>query len=426
MANSTTQQDPDALQPSLPSDSETEECLQQGDLVVQGFQALINKCPPVDRQSWVLMWSVQHERSAEETRLFKKDLILQLHSRIVPQFHQQLEHLSESLDPDQLRRQPVSQLKLILEIQSQLCKSLNEIHSVFHITCPESSQSPPITRSGNDQHDNELKCYRLYRLHFFLQPSLLSELNNAFDLCSELILELKLSTQKPKYKMGIDHTRARAFEDTENSTVSLELAMEWLQRSDFQLVLDRWPGEERMVEDILKSLTSLIHQEPYVQVDGELYKPKELTQQVLKLVKPLVPIAKLSRLFLIRLSREMRRNGRPIYSELSSSQLMIFDELDQNISATLDQFLRMVEDGDGSRTGLTKQVFIQTAQQLQSHLESSCLLLFVYFIPCSPPDDPHLVPINHHHHHFHSWLINFNKSFDVAINNLLDAVGLSN
>jgi hypothetical protein len=102
---------------------------------------------------------------------------------------------------------------------------------------------------------------------------------------------------------------------------------------------------------------------------------------------------------------------------------MIFEELAQNIAANLHQFFCTVEDTNGLHTGLTKQVFIQTAQQLQSHLKFSCLLLFVYFIPCSPPDDPHLFPI-HNHNHFNSWLINLNKSFDVATKNLLNAVGL--
>ncbi|OAV93153.1 hypothetical protein PTTG_12559 [Puccinia triticina 1-1 BBBD Race 1] len=163
----------------------------QGDLVVEGFRRLRNNKYPLQLNETPAQ-SLQKACSTlslEDEAKFKQGLVDQLQSTLLPLLHRQITALSLSLNRSALRNDPGPNLQLILEIQSELECTMDQVQSHITAVFPESTSSP---HSADDHHLESLKSYRLRRL-----KSLFDDSGVPSDLRYSVIWEIATITNPP-------------------------------------------------------------------------------------------------------------------------------------------------------------------------------------------------------------------------------------
>ncbi|KAI9601797.1 hypothetical protein KEM48_001083 [Puccinia striiformis f. sp. tritici PST-130] len=128
--------------PHPSSSSKMERYQEQADLVVDGFKGLLSRYDPYSDSLNDRRRTRVHRENADISRPeLEKVIFNRLHSSLVPLLGQQIADLSRSLDPTHFQNYSVFAFQLILEVQSKLHQTLNQIESAIETICAHRKQT---------------------------------------------------------------------------------------------------------------------------------------------------------------------------------------------------------------------------------------------------------------------------------------------
>ncbi|KAI9610244.1 hypothetical protein KEM48_002605 [Puccinia striiformis f. sp. tritici PST-130] len=340
-------------------------------------------------------------------RASKKKATFQLHSSILPGLRSQIVTLSDLTDPDDLSKAPGSQLKLISDVQSELNHTLDQIISAISILY---AQPPdPLTIRGNDGHLEECKYFRLNNFLHYLADFLLEDIKPVCSASSELIEKLKLSTDPDQFNSDVYVVRVREdlLERKSDFLASIDGVIQWLTGTDFDIVQLDWKNEILVLDELLETIRDLT---------GYSVDPTEYNS-LIPLVKLVIPLIKLSRIFSNKLSVQgMNRKRLPMYSKMCSHDLDSIALLLGHVTDDLSEIASPLRYDLWSPAAETCQALIETVQSLQDRLKSSLLLILTHFPPIVP--DTQDFPIQNY---YKAWFTTWQTMFTMAGDNFLNA-----
>ncbi|KAA1087894.1 hypothetical protein PGTUg99_022609 [Puccinia graminis f. sp. tritici] len=413
-----------SLQPSEKGqDMEKQKCL-----VVQAFRSLIAKCPLICLEPF----SSSHEENLpglfEQIEL-RAELLKRLQSGLLPSLRHRITALSLSLDPCDLRKNATGQLKQVLEILGELEQTLDQIKASV------ASIAPVLRPSlvSNDGHLKNLKAFRCVRVRL--------KVNDLAMLVSELFQTCVRFTENLTYSSSNEpRGRAEVLSLTSLSWNLIDTTIEWFDRSEFSLLQDQWQSEVGLVDDALDELTKLInHTGPEGESDSAANSSDEdgdhdhddddddddmsfgandsrPSEHVIQLAKSAVPIIKLSRLFLNKLSKTTtQKEPFGLVTEMSSSQLESLLASTGSISRIVDEIVCTLSDADDDDHALATEDLIQSGNNLSEAFREIQLVLDRYLIPLiSEEDSSSSSKVN-----IKTWFSEWNKQFLLATQNYI-------
>ncbi|KAI9630318.1 hypothetical protein KEM48_014043 [Puccinia striiformis f. sp. tritici PST-130] len=346
---------------------EKDELRRQGDLVIEGFRILGNN-----------HWTTT--RGPHDT---------------IGCPHHPAEYLPDRLDCKKARTdstgifhpycsQPGPTLKLILEIQLEIDESLNQIKDVFY-NIPSSPQKSSSTRL-DDRHLEDFKDFRTIGLQEQFKH-LARRNQKLFSISRDLILHLKLSQGEPKFPTDLDSIREEMKDGTTDSIEATKRVIQWIEGSEFDLVQQGW----------IKSNMQLARQ--------------------------FLPIMKLSRLLLKKLSKRGMggEEGIELYTELCSEELSSLSGFSctlhvhlVGIVCILTSLNHPADHGDVAR------VITGMVEALEIKIESPLALISSHFVPMLTADINGFSVQNY----YREWLMTWNTQLSLAISNFKDAIEL--
>ncbi|KAI9617707.1 hypothetical protein H4Q26_013013 [Puccinia striiformis f. sp. tritici PST-130] len=348
--------------------SEIKQHRPQGDLVTQGFDNLISKCCETEDGTRPYPASARETFPTDPVNL-KKALIAQLQTSLLPFLRQQLTSLSKLLEPSELKAKPGPQLATILEIQSTLEPTIDQLNFALDTLCPEALQSIPIR--SDDQHEEEAKIFRLHGLEQSLKEPLFEHLISFFETSCRLIQQLGLSTETGNHSDYIAGTRACLDLWATSYLHDIDTAIKWLSGSELELIQHLWADELDDIERVLLDFdiwTNISADEVESRRVAGRHTPSEVARE---LSKSLIPVLKVSRLFFKKSSgRGMHRRRSPFFTKMSSGQL---DSLAGSTaySVTFFKAFRSILLKKPFPPRFPSEILIGKAQQLKDFLRQS-------------------------------------------------------
>ncbi|KAA1097465.1 hypothetical protein PGT21_007955 [Puccinia graminis f. sp. tritici] len=380
---------------------------QQADVVIKRFTKLVDKCQSARGNDFTL--SAQNPTLSIDEAELKKGLLLQLESCFLPQLRQQLITLLQLTNPYELLEAAASKLKLILEIQAGLDLTLDQILCAIDLLCPQPMQSK--SDRINDQHLKELKRYRLHGLYSYIKNHILPDIHEVFLDSGELIRRLNFSTKTYKAKDDAALARKKLMEGGSSCLFWVQQTINWISATELDISQGiTWESNPK-IEEHLKYLLSL---DPTINIQHK--RPRGY---VIKLVKSIVPVVKLSRLFLSKSSqRGMNRKPQVApFTTMSSNQL---DHIADLASETDDQLVEIgtiLKEFDGSGRERTSQKLANAVEKLETRFQTACFLILFHFVPLIPDTDDYP-----NQKYFKDWFATWHTQFTIAIGNLLNQI----
>ncbi|KAI9599785.1 hypothetical protein KEM48_002779 [Puccinia striiformis f. sp. tritici PST-130] len=218
---------------------------------------------------------------------FKRGLVAQLKSSLLPELRQHTDTLADLLKPDTSLKGPTPKLDLLLEIQAGLDQTLEKIYAAVGDLCPGGDTAYITGNNDQDEHLNELKSYRLHGL--------------------ELIHQLKLSTGTGTHEADVPSARECIVADVSDCHEVIDLVTNWIEGSEFDIVQAPWVHDKYRIGEMLEIFMLLINRSPELRYLRAPLRP--LREPVIELARKFVPIIKLLRLIFEKLSeRGMNKN----------------------------------------------------------------------------------------------------------------------
>jgi len=200
------------------------------------------------------------------------------------------------------------------------------------------------------------------------------------------------------------------------------MTIQWFGRSEFNLLQASWQSEVALVEDALDELLEMIKPiEPKEEEedgdppdatsssgedDTSEYEPVIRSDEVIQLAKVIIPLVKLSRLFLNKLSKTTvtKEQFGLATSEMSSSELENIVSLTRSISQCIDEIGDSLHDGEN-------EMLVESGGHLGKSFKRILELLDLHLIPLIPHDDQAVDP--------KKWFSEWNKQFALALENYM-------
>ncbi|PLW04440.1 hypothetical protein PCASD_26376 [Puccinia coronata f. sp. avenae] len=354
----------------------------------------------------------------------KKELLTRLHSFLLPLLERQITNLLDLLDPFDLQEETASKFQLILDIQSALEDTMGELQSLLYTFCPELVRRPR-SHYMNDQHLKELKKLQLKGLdQYFRRNDLHFHLSAVFAQSNLIIQELRLSSIPSCSSPSLPSIpRARKFliDHTSSSRKMIQSMIDWLAASELQHIQDLWLNEvssiDRALVDCLVLINSSDTEEHNNQTSESVIEPSAVNPRikpVIQVAKSLIPVIKLSRMFLKKLSeRAMNASRLPSFTEMDSDQLDRLSGTATQVRLSLDHILRTLKSTERrNHDGFTVMSY---ATAIQRDLQDALLHVVLHFVPRIPETQGF-----HGQNHYRTWFIVWLTQFKLAIQNLID------
>ncbi|KAH9447248.1 hypothetical protein Pst134EA_029281 [Puccinia striiformis f. sp. tritici] len=286
----------------------------------------------------------------------------------------------QSLDPTRLRKEPVLALKLISDIQSGLDQTLESIQSAISIICPKPQATLPDRT--NDQHLKDFKEFRVDGLHNSFINNLMKEIIVMFQLSYRLLQQLKLSTKEYKYRTHVTGTRKLIFKHGLSSCFVIRSIIDWIEKSEFDMIRTCWPEQTHLIDSRLDQLLRIINRKPDSS-EGHTENAVTPSKQVTDLTKSIVPIVKLSRLFLKKLSAGgINQKLLPMYTGMRSDQVDSLFFLAEAIRLSIEKLISILMTAD-TVYGVYHYCseLKRIASMLEERFHSSLFLLSFHLFP---------------------------------------------
>ncbi|KAH9445916.1 hypothetical protein MJO28_012243 [Puccinia striiformis f. sp. tritici] len=420
------------------SSSESEQEQQQGDLVVQGFASLCKNYNPGKYHvecKRAHRWAKGEGFQPHELDL-RKAFLNQLRSSLLPLLREQTNSLSELLDPSRLQIDPEPTLELILDTQSELDTTLHQIEDALNNLHYKSDPLVKSSEREDDGHFKEFKGFRMFGLDNRFR-GLLHPTTSLFEQSQKLIRQLELSTEESQSTssnisdseevqsppINIALTRKQIINSACCSSNAAESMIEWIQRSDIQLLQHFWTSHLRRIDSGMEQLLKLISLPDDSEgddglSDDHITPPSELTIQ---LAYQVLPTIKLSRLFCKKIITNGLNSKRcPLCTDLSSKQLTDLSDLSGEV-ATLVSFLVGQLKMFRYRFAIPGAIdsLWHATHMLKRWLKSQVPCLSLHLIPLVLDTDSFSAQ-----DHLKDWLMIWSTQVNVAIQNFQDAIDL--
>ncbi|KAI9611459.1 hypothetical protein H4Q26_008409 [Puccinia striiformis f. sp. tritici PST-130] len=332
------------------------------------------------RTIWISMVEVTSQQA-----LFDR-----LQSNLLPILAQQLAILSDRLDPSALQKEPSSKLKCILELQAALEITLDQIATTLTTIVERNRTQSARGQRTNDQHNTEL--IRVDGLENYLTGRMFVRMRRVFEESDELIQQLRLSKKQCNHRFDVASIRERLVLNSSSAQGELKRTIKWFTGSQLDRVQDHWPSKLRRIDQILHDLlirtqvSSNRKQEDRLTGTAEQSSVSPLGDPAIQLVKSLIPVIKLSKLFFKSFSQRGINRKR-----LISFTPMSFEKLEQVASAAGDFVgnLSEIQQLLTHETSLRRSSYflIAKTKSLQLRLGSAYCCTVSYFVPLIPDTD---------------------------------------
>ncbi|KAI9628312.1 hypothetical protein H4Q26_018113 [Puccinia striiformis f. sp. tritici PST-130] len=344
-----------------------QEFQQLSDLAVRGFKNLIREggCRAIDRddddglarltqQSLVIApWDIAN---CKGDRL----LLDRLQSSLIPLLRQQVIRISLSPDPADSLEQTSKKLKLIIAVQPGLDHTLGQIRYAVNTLRVNSSDSSNRT---NDQHLQDLKCFRLEGLYMLFETKLLPDIRDLLNHASVIFRRLKQNKQFSAKRTELEVTHNRKTGCVDSALKTIDAMIRWPERSDLDLVQHDWPGT--WTSDHIAHLYDLINSRTRSKKSKKYLSSTPLGQPIF--------INKLTK-------RGINTKRLPFYTEMCSDQMKSLSELPGDVNHELNTMmtdLRLATSFSATSNSL----------KLEKRLQSSVDLLLERVVPLIPDTD---------------------------------------
>ncbi|KAH9460201.1 hypothetical protein MJO28_004150 [Puccinia striiformis f. sp. tritici] len=390
----------------------------RGDLAIAGFQDLIHKYDADEEESDSSSARESSTISPKDEVKLKKELINRLSSSLLPTLRQSVIKVSISPDPADLPREPGEKLKQVIEGQSELDHTWDQIqHAVRKLYQDSSSQA-------NDKHLKDFKRFRLHGLSSLFEVSILEDILTFFNYTLETIQRRGLSNyDQPAmwnnnfcaYQDKHAFTNQRHTDYTASVLETIDSMVECLKGSEFDIVQRDWPRKTRSIDDDMKELLHLIN--PTVssgKAGGYPACTIPRTQPAIRVAQSLLTIIKMSRMFFNKLSkRGMNGKRLPLFTKMSSYELEALSRIPDDIVGDLRAMISCWKRGDDVIIQLP-----QAARRLQRRFQSALALIVLHFIPLVPDTDN--FPARKKY--FKTWFtITWSTHLDLAVSQLINS-----
>ncbi|PLW55581.1 hypothetical protein PCANC_03518 [Puccinia coronata f. sp. avenae] len=328
--------------------------LEQKTSVLKGFLRLLQSCEPGYDRATDTTKSIDEDASIRIAQ--KKERWNRLHSVLLPLLDRQITNLSELLHPSDLQQESASKFELLLGIQCDLEDTINQVRSAQDTLFLVPVRAFP-THFNNDQHLHELKPFRLRGLEESLE-SLYASLYAVFERSTHMTKRLMVSSPTPNADGPSSPIISRLERKVligllSSSRDAIKLAIEWMLVSEFQIIHDFWLREVVDIDRVLFSfslLTNLSHNKERNHQSHQAIEKTSvnlLSEPVLQVVKSLIPVIKLSRLF-YKKSTQRAVNGsrRPFVTEIDSRRLDCLSGTASSVRFILQKLLQMLKDNN--------------------------------------------------------------------------------
>ncbi|KAA1066288.1 hypothetical protein PGT21_027518 [Puccinia graminis f. sp. tritici] len=419
------------------------------------------------------LWEIQIRRqglSADEIKT-RKELLLELKTSYLPSLEHQLLDLLNSIlglpDPTPTHLD----LQKTLEIISQLGHTIDQINRFIHsIHIPAAAYNPstPTYMSSNDHEYGDVKSYRAWELICKLDELFRTHISSLFQ---HHISFLRIQPQR-RSKTITRAARETLIDATDESSAMIRLLIDWSNRSDFSLLQVDWrrlgsnldftlqnfppkflaidlPSkppttqsiqDDQPEQDLQSNLdqhdsASRTDQEPSTNEDIQrshtsppandhhhhqesstrLPTQDEIPPRQIQLVKAVIPLLKLTRILLNKLSNT-RTNKLPftIGTKMSSVELRRIEDQLGSLCHTIQRLVNLslpfyYHDRELLMAQMTR--IKSLPDELSTEFDSSILLLCFYLLPRS--DAQIDLPLSGNH--FKTWFLTLREHFCLAI-----------
>ncbi|KAH9460889.1 hypothetical protein Pst134EA_017202 [Puccinia striiformis f. sp. tritici] len=374
--------------PHLTDTPETQQLRQQADLVIQGFDSLVGH--EFDLPNTAADLSIDRLRS-------KDGLITKLHSDLLPLLHEKVTSLSEAMNPSELRTDTANKFALILEFQQQISQTLDQTIRTAQDIIPGRVPKPFNT---SDHHFEEFKLFRFHGLDVLIRESLNNHLR---ALCRGYrhVIE-KLMCPAARYLYYYDH-HFEALEWSLYCTTTL------LGDSELNIIRVHWL---KGTWDIVNGLEEVSIMADPRSIHGiSISEGGTQDKALIQLSKPFIPIVKLSRLFFVKLSREiMNIDQAASFTRMSSDE---FDKLRysaEEIGECVKNLAFHLSEAHTDERAYTSRILIIRIEELAPYFQSYMALVILYIVP------------SYRDIYFRDWFVSWNTSFSVASYNAIQSV----
>lgn len=307
----------------------------------------------------------------------------------------------------------MGKVKMVLGILSELEQTLDQIHASMDTIIPVPTVKPSDVT--DDNHLKTLKAFRTSRLGM--------NVDDLFKVVAELLGDcVSFIETWGQPSNNESQRRAHLLSMTSIFWNSIDMTIQWFGRSEFNLLQASWQSEVALVEDALDELLEMIKPiEPKEEEeeddqpdatsssgedDTSEYEPVIRSDEVIQLAKVTIPLVKLSRLFLNKLSKTTvtKEQFGLATSEMSSSELENIVSLTRSISQCIDEIGDSLHDGEN-------EMLVESGGHLGKSFKRILELLDLHLIPLIPHDDQAVDP--------KKWFSEWNKQFALALENYM-------
>ncbi|KAI7962229.1 hypothetical protein MJO28_000323 [Puccinia striiformis f. sp. tritici] len=365
------------------SESARREVWQQGDLVIQGFEGIAAK-----------LWDLHYRERRPTIESIEGDdpikaYMGQLRSSVLPLLLHQCSILTRLLNTSDLLKEPGSALKLILAVQPEIERAVDQISPLFFVNCGETKIL--ASNKSDDQHHKEFKMYRVEALRNWIEAPCFRHLVHAVAETSSLIKQLQLSTERPPYESEIYEIRHYFLDySTHIETKDMMLCFEG---SELDVVQIKWPQQLEKMESTLQNLLTLANSPN--NAEGENAKPQaealvsdRLGSPVVVLARSAITITKLCRLFFKQLSRRgMNKRRLPLCTGMHSYQLQTLGDSVDDVHKSITNIKLSIEQAETTYKHVIIDQLTREAENLSTRLSSCLVLILLHFVPLIPETD---------------------------------------
>ncbi|OAV90785.1 hypothetical protein PTTG_28202 [Puccinia triticina 1-1 BBBD Race 1] len=329
---------------------------------------------------------------------------------LLPQLLGQICSLSIVLELPSLLDEPESNLNLVLKLQKDLDCSLNQIQCVIAALCPKATFLP---KRADDHHLKGFKSYRLNRVKMSL-PMLAWDMCDIFESANELIQKTELSSVPSLAGCDADSLQRRFFGCIVRAGKAIQRMTARFKLSDLAIAQDLWETARGSIENDLQFVIRTLNRPSYsTTVENQSQQAAEFGV-IIQLTKLMLPILKLSRMFLDKLSNRGLANERlPMFAEICSDQIDTLANSAGDVARDLRCLVQKLCFADGPAEGVTSDDLTSLAKSLKSRFESPLLLVLMYFVPLIPDPDGLNVPQKH----YTRWCATWNNMMALATHN---------
>ncbi|WAQ81149.1 hypothetical protein PtA15_1A488 [Puccinia triticina] len=359
----------------------------QGDEVIQWFRCLRNiwEAEPgsevVDGSpSNQQMPLIDHVNSEE-------DLLIRVHSWILPYLREQLAALLPLLKPTELQTEPGSKLDLILELQFRIAGTMTRFQSAIAMICP---QPLCCTERLDDQFLKQSKAYRLDTLSDRAHDSITST-TAFFDAARQHIQQMGLTTQESVHEVNSAACYVKCNQDASDKIEKTICCLKAGSEIDF--IEYFWASDVRWLEQFPEDTSEIFIPDNPTRAQLRLTPEKVPPEPVIKLIRLSMPISILSKLFFKTIRRMMNTNRSqlPPYTAMNSKQLKCLCESARETGHRLCNLICLMYTIKDTAYGVETRYACREARSLldgiSSRLSAVLLIVMLHIVPMVPNTD---------------------------------------